>query len=146
MKKIIILILISCTFYGCKSQKVTKISTKTDTIYKSEVLKIIPPQLNSIIFDNICDSLTGLKPFNYTFVSGKSKGSLKANKNGLELTYNIDSLVDSKVNEFKSTYKTEKEVKEIFIKRPFNLYSIFLNIILAMWIFRRPLIKLIKPL
>ena len=146
MKKIIILILISCAFYGCKSTKVTKISTKTDTIYKSEVVKITPPQLNSIIFDNICDSLTGLKPFNYTFVSGKAKGSLKANKNGLELTYNIDSLVDSKVNEFKSSYKTEKEVKEIFIKRPFNLYSIFLNIIFAMWIFRKPIFRLISPI
>ena len=145
MKKIIIIILISCAFYGCKSAKVTKVSTKTDTIYKSEVLKITPPQLNSIKIESVCDSLGNLKPFNYTFTSNKVKTVLKSVKDTLYLTYNIDSIVDSRVEEFKSSIK-DTSVEEIkYIKRPFNLYSIFLNIILALFIFRKPIARLILP-
>jgi len=146
MKKTIILILISCFFYGCKSAKVTKVSTKTDTIYKSEVLKITPSQLNSVFIDSPCDSTGALKPFSYTFGTGKVKTSLKAVNDTIYLEQNIDSIVDARVEEFKSSIK-DTSVEEIkYIKRPFNLYSIFLNIIFAMWIFRKPLIKLIKPL
>lgn len=146
MNKIIIIIIVSLLFISCKSKKSYVETHSTDTIYKSEVIKITPSQLNSIKIENICDSLGTLKPFTYTFTSGKAKGSLKAIKNGLELTYNIDSIVDVKVNEYKSTIKTEKEVIIKEVKNKLNLYSILLNVIFGLWIFKSPLLKLIKVL
>jgi uncharacterized protein YcfL len=146
MRKIIIIILISWLFISCKSKKSYVETHSTDTIYKSSVIEIQKPQLNSLVIENICDSLSVLKPFNYTFISNNVKGTLKSVNNMLKLDVNIDSIVNSKVNEYKSSIKTEKEVIIKEVKRPFNLYSILLNVIFGLWIFKKPLIRLIKPI
>jgi len=146
MKKIIIIILISMLFISCKTKKSYVETHSTDTIYKSSIIEIQKPQLNSLIIENICDSLSIVKPFNYTFVSNNVKGTLKSEHNTLKLEVNVDSIVNSKVNEYKSSVKTKKELIIKEVKRPFNFYSILLNVIFGLWIFRKPLIKLIKPL
>ena len=131
---------------SCKSKKPYVETHSTDTIYKSSVIKIQKPQLNSLVIENICDSLNVLKPFRYTFISNNVKGTLKSEYNTLKLDVNVDSIVNSKVNEYKSSIKTEKEVIIKEIKRPFNLYSILLNVIFTLWIFKKPLLRLINPI
>ena len=144
--RITIIIIVAILLIGCRSKKVTSVRTSKDSIRTNKVIKVTPQQLNSVVIDQLCDSLGNLKPFKYTFGSGKTKTTLKAVNDTLYLTQNIDSIVDSRVEKFKSSVK-DTSIEEVkYIKRPFNLYSIFLNIILAMWIFRKPLIKLIKPL
>jgi hypothetical protein len=146
MRKIIIIILISLLFISCKSKKVYITDFKTDTIYKSSIIEIQKPQLNTLIINEPCDTLGILKPFNYTFVSNNVKGTLKSEHNTIKLEVNVDSIVNSKVNEYKSSIKTEKELIIKEVKRPLNLYSVILNVIFALWIFRKPLIRLIKPI
>ena len=142
----LIIILIALTFLSCKSKKVFVETHSTDTIYKSSVVEIQKPQLNTLIIDNICDSLSIVKPFKYTFVSNNVKGTLKGMYNTLKLEVNVDSIKQVWEKEYKSSIKTEKEVIVKEVKRPFNLYSILLNVIFALWIFKNPLLKLIKLL
>ena len=146
MKKLIIIILISLLFISCKTKKSYVETHSTDTIYKSSVIEIQKPQLNSLIIENICDSLSIVKPFNYTFVSNNVKGTLKSEYNTLKLEVNVDSIKQVWEKEYKSSVKTEKEVIIKEVKRPFNFYSILLNVIFVLYIFRKPLIKLIKPI
>jgi len=70
--------------------------------------------------------------------------SLKTIKDTLYLTYNVDSIVDSRLNEFKSSYKSEKEVIIEKVKNPLNLKLLIYAIIATIWIFRKSLLKLIK--
>ena len=113
MKKVIVIILvllISSLFYSCKSRKTVTEITKTDTIYKSEIIKITPSQLNTIKIESVCDSLGRLKSFNYTFTNGTIKTVLKTIKDTLYLESNVDSIVNSKVNEYKSSITKDKQV------------------------------------
>ena len=146
MKKTIIIILISLLFISCKSKKSYVETHTTDTIYKSSIIEIQKPQLNTLIINEPCDTLGILKPFNYTFVSNNVKGTIKSEHNTIKLEVNVDSIVNSKVNEYKSSIKTEKELIIKEVKRPLNLYSVILNVIFALWIFRKSLFRLIKPL
>ena len=133
-------------FISCKTKKSYVETHSTDTIYKSSIIEIQKPQLNSLIIENICDSLSIVKPFNYTFVSNNVKGTLKSEHNTLKLEVNIDSIKQVLEKEYKSSVKTKKELIIKEVKRPFNFYSILLNVIFGLWIFRKPLIKLIKQL
>ena len=148
MKKVIVIILvllISSLFYSCKSRKVISEITKTDTIYKSEIIKITPAQLNTIKIESVCDSLGRLKSFNYTFTNGSVKTVLKTIKDTLYLESNVDSIVNSKVNEYKSSITKDKQVIIKEVKRPLNWYLLIYSLIASIWIFRKPLIRLIKP-
>ncbi len=133
-------------FISCKSKKSYVETHTTDTIYKSSIIEIQKPQLNTLIINEPCDTLGILKPFNYTFVSNNVKGTIKSEHNTIKLEVNVDSIVNSKVNEYKSSIKTEKELIIKEVKRPLNLYSVILNVIFALWIFRKSLFRLIKPL
>lgn len=144
--KAVTLILLLLFFYSCGTKKVIKETTKIDTIYKSEVIKITPPQLNGIKIESVCDSLGRLKTFNYTFSNGKVKTVLKTIKDTLYLETNIDSIVDSKLKEYKSSYENNKEVIKVPYIPKWVWYSLIFNILLLMWIFRKPLIRLIKPI
>ena len=113
MKKLIIIILIASLFLSCKSKKVVSEIIKTDTIYKSEIIKITPTQLNSIKIESICDSLGSLKQFNYTFSSGKVKTVLKTIKDTLYLESNVDSIIESKVKEYETIIDTNNNISII---------------------------------
>ena len=148
MKKVIVIILvllISSLFYSCKSRKVISEITKTDTIYKSEIIRVTPAQLNTIKIESVCDSLGRLKSFNYTFTNGTIKTVLKTIKDTLYLESNVDSIVNSKVNEYKSSITKDKQVIIKEVKRPLNWYLLIYSLIASIYIFRKPLIRLIKP-
>ena len=148
MKKVIVIILvllISSLFYSCKSRKTVTEITKTDTIYKSEIIRVTPAQLNTIKIESVCDSLGRLKSFNYTFTNGTIKTVLKTIKDTLYLESNVDSIVNSKVNEYKSSITKDKQVIIKEVKRPLNWYLLIYSLIASIWIFRKPLIRLIKP-
>ena len=148
MKKVIVIILvllISSLFYSCKSRKVITEITKTDTIYKSEIIRVTPAQLNTIKIESVCDSLGRLKSFNYTFTNGTIKTVLKTIKDTLYLESNVDSIVNSKVNEYKSSITKDKQVIIKEVKRPLNWYLLIYSILASIYIFRKPLIRLIKP-
>lgn len=124
---------------GCKS-KIKLVEThSTDTIYKTEVVKITEPVFSEVFIEKPCDSLGNLKPINIVSTTGKVTTSLKSVKNDLILEVNVDSIVDSRVEEFKSTYKTES-VKETIIKTKvpkWAWYSLILNALLLVWTFRK---------
>ena len=140
----IILIMIFLLFTSCKVRKEIIETHSTDTIYKNSIIKIDKPQLNTIKIENVCDSLGRLKMINYTSTSNNAKTTLKTVDNSLILEVNIDSIVNSKVNEYKSSLKTEKQVIIKEVKRPLNLWVLLYAIATTLWIIRRPLMKLIK--
>jgi len=144
IKFIALIILVYCLFISCKSKQITKTINSIDTIKVEKIIKIQTPQLNSIKIESVCDSVGALKQFKYTFTSDKVKVSLKTIKDTLYLTYNVDSIVDSRLNEFKSSYKSEKEVIIEKVKNPLNLKLLIYAIIATIWIFRKSLLKLIK--
>ena len=144
MKKVVIIILIiliSSLFYSCKSKKTTTEIYKTDTIYKSEIIKITPARLNSLLIESVCDSLGKLKPFNYTFGTGNDKVSLKTINNTISLEVNYDSIKQSAINEYKSkTDINKKEIIKPYIPK-WVWYSIILNVLFILWTFRKPLLS-----
>jgi len=147
MKKIRFILaafIIYILFVSCKAKVVHTETHTIDTIKVEKIIKIQTPQLNSIKIESVCDSVGALKQFKYTFTSDKVKVSLKTIKDTLYLTYNVDSIVDSRLNEFKSSYKSEKEVIIEKVKNPLNLKLLIYAIIATIWIFRKSLLKLIK--
>lgn len=140
------IILISIFLLSCKSKKeIIEIHT-TDTIYKKEVIKIDKPQLNSILIENVCDSLGNLKIINYTSTSKNVKTTLKSDKNNIKLEVNIDSIISSEIEKYKSSIKTIKTDEISEVKNPLNLKLLIYSILTTIWIFRKPLLKLIKLL
>ena len=142
----IICIIIFLSLTSCKAKIQTIETHSTDTIYKSEVIKIDKPQLNKIFLDNICDSLGNLRPFKITYGTKSNNTTLIGKDNVIYLEQNVDSIVNSEIEKYKSSIKTEKEVIIKTVKRPFNLYSIILNVVLLLWTFRKPLLRLVKPI
>ena len=61
---------------------------------------------------------------------------------------NIDSIVDSLEKEYKSKTKTviQKEKVIKYKNRSWAWYSLIFNLLALGWIFRKPLIRLIKPI
>jgi len=139
MKRIILIILLALLFISCKTKYITSVETKTDTITTTKVVKIDKPQLNEIILENICDSLGQLKQINYISRSNNTKTSLKSSKNSLILNVNIDSIVNSELETYKSSLKTE--FKEVVIEKRYIpkwvWYNLVVSILLIGWTFRR---------
>jgi len=146
MKKTIVILVVLLIIFSCRAKKEYTNTVTNDTIKINSIIKITPKQLNSLVIDQPCDSLGNLKPFSYTFGSGKNKTTLKAKNDTIYLEQNNDSIINSWKEEYRSSFKSKDKLVIKEVKRPFNLYSIILNIILAAWIFRKPLIRLIKPL
>ena len=144
--KIIIIILLSTLFLSCKSKKVISETIKTDTIYKSEIIKITPSRLSSLNIESPCDSLGKLKPFFYTLGSGNDKIIVKTIDNTISVEQNLDSVKSVWQKEYKSSFETnKKEINVPYIPK-WVWYSLALNFLLLVWLFRKPLIRLIKPI
>ena len=137
--KIIALIILALLLISCKTKYITSVETKTDTITTVKVIKIDKPQLNEIIIENICDSLGQLKRINYISRGNNTKTSLKSSKNSLILSVNIDSIVNSELETYKSSLKTE--FKETIVEKRYIpkwvWYNLAISILLIGWIFRR---------
>ena len=146
MKNLLIiigLILLAILMTSCRSKKTTT-DIQRDTIYKSEIIRITPSQLNSLVIESICDSLGQLKPFNYTFGSGKTKTIIKTLDNKIYIEQNIDSIVNSRLKEYKSSLKDREVIITKYKTPKLAWYSYALNILFLLWTFKTPLLKLIK--
>jgi hypothetical protein len=112
---IIILLLNSC---GSK-KTVTEFKEKIvrDSIYITKDRYITKQVNDTITIEQPCDSLGRLKDFDRQIISGGAKIGLKSIKGDIQATVNIDSLVNSKITEFKNNYVKEVEVKNIEIIR-----------------------------
>ena len=145
---LVFLFIIISTLFGCKSKIKTVEVRSTDTIYKTEIVKVSEPVFNEVFIESPCDSLGNLKPINIVTQTPKAKVTLKSVKNNLKLEVDIDSIVDSRVNEFKSSYKKEKQIITEYktpgwIKKVLKI-SLLLNLLGTGWIFRSPLLRIIK--
>lgn len=145
MKKILkiplYLLLVLFFFNNCRTKKtVTEYKDKIvhDTIIKN-VTKTVTKQIkDTILIEEPCDSIGNLKDFSRVIKNDKAKVEVSNNKGNIEVKINIDSLVNSKVEEFKKNYKSEVVIKEkevIKFRTPWYMYaiigfSILLNITL----------------
>jgi len=141
-----LLIFIGTSLAGCKAKRIEHTIYKTDTIKTNTVLKITEPQITDLTIYKPCDSLGNLKPFKYSFGTGKTKTTLKAINDTIYLEQNIDSIVNSKIDTYKSSNVKETEIFIQYKNKKLMYYSIILNVLLIGWIFRKPLFKLIKPI
>ena len=145
MKKILkiplYLLLVLFFFNNCRTKKtVTEYKDKIvhDTIIKN-VTKTVTKQIkDTILIEEPCDSIGNLKDFSRVIKNDKAKVKVSNNKGNIEVKINIDSLVNSKVEELKKNYKSEVVIKEkevIKFRTPWYMYaiigfSILLNIAL----------------
>ncbi len=139
-KKIVLLILIGF-FYNCVSKKLVtekKEVIKIDSIY---ILKdrFITKQVNdTIVITEVCDTLGNLKSFDRVIKTNNVKVALKSVNGSIEATVNIDSIVNSKIQEYKKSYRSKTEIKEITKYRvPFWVWAvIFLEALVIFILFR----------
>lgn len=145
MKKILkiplYLLLVLFFFNNCRTKKtVTEYKDKIvhDTIIKN-VTKTVTKQIkDTILIEEPCDSIGNLKDFSRVIKNDKAKVEVSNSKGNIEVKINIDSLVNSKVEEFKKNYKSEVVIKEkevVKFRTPWYMFvilgfSILLNIVL----------------
>ena len=131
--KIFFFIISAILLYGCATKKsISKVKevVKRDSIY---ILKdrYITKQVNdTITIKEVCDTITGnLKDFERVIKTNDVKVSIKSLNGNIQASVNIDSIVNSKITEFKQNYKTEKEYinKEIIrYKTPFWMWLVII--------------------
>lgn len=142
-QKIFFFIIILSLLYSCASKRnYTEIKevVKKDSIFIIKNNYITKQVNDTITIEQPCDSLGRLKDFDRVFVSGKVKVSLKSVKGNIQTTVNIDSIVNSKIYEFKQNYKSEKEiVKEEIVRYKTPLWmwlTIILEAVIILLLFK----------
>lgn len=149
MKKLLIVIVL-VLLSSCRTKEIVRTVTEKDTIKIDRIVKITPEQLDEIVFEDVCDSLTGLKPFRYTTTSNVGEVSVEASEGDIRVEIDRDSLYQVWEKEYVSRNRQEKEVitvKEKYIPKFFKWLlrtSLTINALLLIWIFRGPLLKIIK--
>tara|TARA_R110000822_G_scaffold255897_1_gene381887 strand:- start:105 stop:548 length:444 start_codon:yes stop_codon:yes gene_type:complete len=131
IKKIFFFIISFTLLFGCGSKKTVtefKEVIKRDSIYIIKDRFITQKVIDTLVVDSPCDSVTGtLKDFEKEIRTNNAKVTLKSVKGSIQVSVNIDSIVSSKITEFKQNYKVEKEIKEVEIvryKTPFWLWML----------------------
>ena len=107
-------------FSSCVAKKTTteyKEVVKMDSIYITNDRYITKQVNDTILIEQPCDTLGNLKDFDRQIRSGGVKVSLKSVNGNIKATVDIDSIVNSKITEFKQNYKSEVQIKEIEIVR-----------------------------
>lgn len=107
-------------YIGCASKKTTieyKDKIVKDTIYKTEIKTVLKPIKDTLLIKEPCDSLGNLKDFERVIKNDKAKVIIKNEKGNLKVNIDIDSIVNSKVNEFKSSFKKDVQIKEVEVIR-----------------------------
>lgn len=139
MKKLIIILFL---LYSCTAKKTVieyKERVVKDTINVEVVKTVIKPIKETLIVEQPCDSLGVLKPFEKEIKTEKATIRVYNDKGSIKAEINIDSIVDLKVNKFKSNYQLKVDTKEktiIRYKYPLWLitYSVLITIILGLFI------------
>jgi len=123
--------------FSCKSSKVYIETHSTDTIYKKEILKVTPSQLNTITVDEPCDKIGNVKPINYSIKTPKGSLNIKSDGNKIVIEEEKDSLVEKETVEKKVSVKTSDKLEIKYRVPSWAWYSIIGNILLLAWIFKR---------
>ena len=133
MKKILLIIIIGLFAYSCVSKKIVtefKEVVKLDSVYIVKDRVVTERVLDTLVVESVCDSISGvLRDFEKEINTTTAKVVLKSVKGDIQVTVDIDSIVNSKVTEFKLNYKTKIETKEINItkyKTPLWIWGIVL--------------------
>jgi hypothetical protein len=129
--KLLLFIIILIVFSGCVAKKTTteiKEVVKRDSIYIIKDRFITQKVVDTLVVESPCDSITGkLKDFEKEIRTPQAKITLKSVKGSIQVSVNIDSIVNSKVREFKLNYKAEKEIKEVktvIFRTPFWMWLV----------------------
>ena len=156
MRYLVILLIV---LVGCKpTQTVTKTEYVYDSVFVDRVEKILVPQTQIVEIENPCDSVTGkLKPFRATLKNSKANISIESKNGVLVAKINLDSIKEVYQKEFQSKQVEKVEIREVLIKQPISKFwwwSLILNVILLIWVFRKfifgmvsnvfPALKLVK--
>lgn len=127
MKKLIIILLLLAS--SCVAKKTTieyKERIKLDTVSVFVDREVIKSVIDTLVVEKPCDSLGNLKDFEKTIKTEKAEVTLKSVKGNIEVSVNIDSLVNEKITKFKQSYKREVDTKEVEIVRyTYPLWLIF---------------------
>ena len=131
--KLLLFIITLIVFSGCVAKKTTteiKEVVKIDSIYIIKDRFITQKVIDTLVVESPCDSITGkLKDFEKEIRTPQAKITLKSVKGSIQVSVNIDSIVNSKVREFKLNYKAEKEIKEVEIvifRTPFWMWLVII--------------------
>ena len=131
--KLLLFIIILIVFSGCVAKKTTteiKEVVKRDSIYIIKDRFITQKVVDTLVVESPCDSITGkLKDFEKEIRTPQAKITLKSVKGAIQVSVNIDSIVSSKVKEFKLNYKAEKEIKEVetvIFRTPFWMWLVII--------------------
>lgn len=114
LTKLLLSVFMLLIVLSCGSKKV--ITEYKDRIVKDSIYitndRYITKQVNdTILIKSVCDSLGKLRDFERQVLSNNVKVSLKSIKGDIQATVNIDSLINSKITEFKQNYKKEVIIK-----------------------------------
>ena len=117
MKSKLFFFIISFTLlFGCVAKKNSteyKEIIKRDSTYFKKDRIITPRVVDTLYVDNPCDTVTGsLKDFEKEIRTNNAKVVLKSVKGSIQVSVNIDSIVSSKITEFKQNYESETHKKD----------------------------------
>tara|TARA_R110000850_G_scaffold277151_1_gene424848 strand:- start:40961 stop:41527 length:567 start_codon:yes stop_codon:yes gene_type:complete len=117
---ILLLIVLACTFTGCKSkQKITEreqttridtvevVKREIDTVIIEKIKTITLPASSDNVVDNPCDDQGNLKPINQTITSGNASVSVYSKDGKLYISQKIDSVSSSFEREYRSRFKQD---------------------------------------
>ena len=131
--KLLLFIITLIILSGCVAKKTTteiKEVVKRDSIYIIKDRFITQKVVDTLVVESPCDSITGkLKDFEKEIRTPQAKITLKSVKGAIQVSVNIDSIVSSKVKEFKLNYKAEKEIKEVetvIFRTPFWMWLVII--------------------
>ena len=131
--KLFFFIIIFFIFTSCVAKKTTtefKEVIKRDSIYIIKDRFITQKVVDTLIVESPCDSVTGvLKDFEKEIVTPQAKIVLKSVKGAIQVSVNIDSIVSSKVKEFKQNYKLEthkKDKAKVIFRTPLWVWLVIL--------------------
>lgn len=133
---------------SCRTKKETiHTITKIDSIHVFKTELKTAPIITRMQFSKLCDSTGNLRPINYFQNTGKAKIRIQTIRDTLHVSYDLDSVKQSAINTYKSSLKDEKlkETKVVYKPTKWLWYSLVLNVLLLLYIFRKyiPYLKLL---
>lgn len=148
MKLFFVVVLIICLF-SCKTREISKkIIKQVDTLHVFKTELKTAPVKTTLHFSKLCDSAGNLRHINYFQNTGKAKIRIKTIRDTLYVYYNLDSIKQIAVEKYKASVKDIKNDNKKIIYKPTKMfwYSICLNILFLLFIFRKPITVLIRSI